>query len=205
MARLRIGCIRPLKSTITTQTTLHLGAPGAGHALGGMLRMRIKLYTTLTFSCDRELRDFEESGIHCCKSTMTSQTTVIPGLFSSEQPNLSTTTAAPSLFSGSATSVNTNANTTDGADRFIHLRGSGLIIELTNEKDNLDARFVHSKRLIDEGKALLCVSILIDAHRPFVFQKLPGYSAVEPSLLPLILILSRLRKSTSRMIAKKRY
>lgn len=117
--------------------------------------MRIKLYTTLTFSCDRELRDFEESGIHCCKSTMTSQTTVIPGLFSSEQPNLSTTTAAPSLFSGSATSVNTNANTTDGADRFIHLRGSGIIIELTNEKDNLDARFVHSKRLIDEGKAFI--------------------------------------------------
>ena len=86
---------------------------------------------------------------------MTSQTTVIPGLFSSEQTNLSTTTSAPSLFSGSATSVNTAVNTTDGADRFIHLRGSGLIVELTNEKDNLDARFVHSKRLIDEGKGNL--------------------------------------------------
>lgn len=82
---------------------------------------------------------------------MSSQTTVIPGLFSSEQTNLSTTSSAPSLFSGSAPSVNTAANTVDGADRFIHLRGSGLILELTNEKDNLDAMFVHSKRLIDEG------------------------------------------------------
>lgn len=139
---------------------------------------------------------------------MTSQTTVIPGLFSSEQPNLSTTTTASSLFSGSATSVNTSANATDGADRFIHLRGSGLIVELNNEKDTLDARFVHSKRLIDEGitdLGFLCVTVLINAHRPFVFQKLPGYSAVELSLLPLILMRSRLRKFTSRMIAKKRY
>lgn len=104
---------------------------------------------------------------------MTSQTTVIPGLFSSEQSNLSSTTSAPSLFSGSATSVNTAANTTDGADRFIHLRGSGLIMELTNEKDNLDAGFVHSKRLIDEGEEKLiklCVLILIDAHRPFISE-----------------------------------
>ena len=80
---------------------------------------------------------------------MTSQTTAIPGLFSSEQ---STTTSTPSLFSSSATSVNTAANANDGADRFIHLRGSGLIVELNSEKDNLDARFVHSKRLIEEGK-----------------------------------------------------
>jgi hypothetical protein len=44
-------------------------------------------------------------------------------------------------------------------------------MELTNEKDNLDARFVHSKRLIDDGKEFfLCVSILIDAHRPFVSE-----------------------------------
>ena len=80
---------------------------------------------------------------------MTSQTTAIPGLFSSEQ---STTTSTPSLFSSSATSVNTAANANDGADRFIHLRGSGLVVELNNEKDNLDAGFVHSKRLIEEGK-----------------------------------------------------
>lgn len=87
---------------------------------------------------------------------MSSQTTVIPGLFSSEQSNLSTTTSAPSLFGGSTTGVNTAANSADGADRFIHLRGSGLIVELNSEKDNLDGRFVHSKRLIDEGKEDLC-------------------------------------------------
>ena len=31
------------------------------------------------------------------------------------------------------------------------MQGSALIVELTNEKDNLDARFTHSKCLIDEG------------------------------------------------------
>ena len=92
------------------------------------------------------------------KAAMTSQTTAIPGLFNSEQPNLSTTSSAPSLFSNSLTGMNTSANTTDGVDRFIHLRGSGLIVELTNEKDSLEASFVHSKRLVEEGKHIVVYS-----------------------------------------------
>lgn len=38
-----------------------------------------------------------------------------------------------------------------------------------------------------------------------LFQKLPDYSAVERSLLPLILMRSRVRKSTYLMIPRKRY
>ena len=110
------------------------------------------LCNTLTFQLVWSLRGEELLlPLLCLQAAMTSQTTVIPGLFSSEQSNLSTTSSAPGLFSISTTSVNTAANTTDGSDRFIHLRGSALIVELTNEKDSLDARFIHSKRLIDEG------------------------------------------------------
>ena len=90
---------------------------------------------------------------------MTSQLAGIPGLFSTDfQNQSSTSSSAPSLFASSGlqtqsslTGVNLSDSTSDGVDKFIHLRGSGLIVELANEKENLDSRFAHSKRLIDEG------------------------------------------------------
>lgn len=82
---------------------------------------------------------------------MVSQGTNIPGLFSSDFQGQSSNSSAPSLFSSSGISVNSSITAIDGKDTLIHLRGSGLIVELNNEKENLDSRFIHSKRLIDEG------------------------------------------------------
>ena len=93
------------------------------------------------------------------KAVMVSQETSIPGLFSSDLHNQSGTSSAPSLFSSSATGANSSEGTSAGGDLFIHLRGSGLIMELNNEKENLDSSFVHSKRLIDEG--LTCLFYLM--------------------------------------------
>lgn len=42
-------------------------------------------------------------------------------------------------------------------------------------------------------------------HTDLLFQKSQDYSVVEPNLLLLILMQSRLRKYTSLMIHKKRY
>ena len=90
---------------------------------------------------------------------MVSQETGIPGLFSSDLHNQSGTSSAPGLFSTSATGVNSSESTSGGGDLFIHLRGSALVVELNNEKENLDSSFVHSKRLIDEG--LTCLFYLM--------------------------------------------
>ena len=81
------------------------------------------------------------------KRLMTSLRTNIPGLFSLGLQSQSSGSTA-TMFSGSSSAQNSNEN----MDRLIHLRGSGLINELTEEKENLEERFVHSKRLIDDGK-----------------------------------------------------
>ena len=81
---------------------------------------------------------------------MTSLMTSIPGLFSSGLQSQSSVSTA-TMYSG-----NSAQNSNESMDRIIHLRGAGLISELTAEKENLEERFVHSKRLIDEGK--LCCS-----------------------------------------------
>ena len=90
---------------------------------------------------------------------MSSQGTSIPGLFSSDLQSQSSTSSAPSLFS--VTGANSSENVSGNA--YINLRGPAIIVELNNEKENLDSRFVHSKRLIDEGSFSL-----INAHQMFI-------------------------------------
>ena len=76
---------------------------------------------------------------------MSSQGASIPGLFSSDLQTQPSTSSAQSMFS-----ANSSENVAN--DAYIQLRGPAILVELNNEKENLDTIFVHSKRLIDEGK-----------------------------------------------------
>jgi hypothetical protein len=73
----------------------------------------------------------------------------IPGLFSADQGN-----AANVDWSNDGQAGNGGPDGGAAKQNMIMLGGKSLLADLTMEKDNLDQGFVHSHRLLDNGKAL---------------------------------------------------
>lgn len=75
------------------------------------------------------------------------QTPEIPGLFSTDQGNASVDWSSD----GQANSAVPKSNV-QNQNSLIMLGGKSLLTDLTMEKDNLDQGYVHSHRLLDNGK-----------------------------------------------------
>lgn len=88
----------------------------------------------------------------------TQRSSEIPGLFSTDQGNPSVDWSSD----GQANSAvqESNVGNVQNQNSMIMLGGKSLLTDLTMEKDNLDQGFVHSHRLLDNGR----VGVLINAH-----------------------------------------
>lgn len=86
---------------------------------------------------------------------MNQRSTEIPGLFSSDQGSANVDWSSDGQANNSVVSdqgVSLAGNNVQSQNSMIMLGGKSLLTDLTVEKDNLDQGYVHSHRLLVQGK-----------------------------------------------------